>query len=326
MLLALFISLLAAIVPTLLYVLLFYWADRYEREPRWLAIVAFFWGALPAIIISLIAELAVGEPFIADPESLAGVVVSGSLVAPIVEELVKGAALVAIFWWKRQEFDGVLDGIVYGALVGFGFAMTENFFYFIGAFDEGGFGSLSVIIYLRAILFGLNHAFYTSLTGIGLGIARHKRSSIAQLLWIIVGLTASIFAHALHNLGASLASVTFISFGLSLFVAGSGLAITLLAIGLSWQHERNIISAELSPEVGRLLSQEEYGQLTGQWRRPARAKRLPTKERRQLLVEFANRRYRLRRNGYAQEPELVEELAVLQAQLATTYSPATQSP
>ena len=322
MALAIFLILFAAIVPNIIYVLLFYWADRYEREPRWLATVAFFWGAIPAIIISLVGELIIGEPFISTPDSLAGDVVSGSLVAPIVEEVVKGAALFAIFWWKRQEFDGVLDGIIYGALIGFGFAMTENIFYLIGSYSDGGFGSLSVIIFLRSIVFGLNHAFYTSLIGIGLGIARHKRSFLARALWAIVGLTAGIFAHAIHNLGASLASVNFASFALSLMVAGGGLAITLLAIGLSWQQERNIISAELAPEVGHLLSEEEYGQLVGHWRRPERAKRLPTKARRQLLVEYANRRYRLRRQGLEFEPELAQELADLQTQLALGHAPA----
>ena len=34
--LALWISLAAAILPTMIYVLVFYWADRYEREPLWL--------------------------------------------------------------------------------------------------------------------------------------------------------------------------------------------------------------------------------------------------------------------------------------------------
>src|SRR5690606_36116843 len=114
-----------------------------------------------------------------------------------------------------------------------GFAMTENLLYFIGAYGEGGFGSLTVIIYLRSIVFGLNHAFYTSLIGIGLGIARHKRSFLPRLLWASVGLASAIFAHALHNLGASLASVNVASFGLSLIVAGAGLAITLLVVGLS---------------------------------------------------------------------------------------------
>jgi RsiW-degrading membrane proteinase PrsW (M82 family) len=322
MLLAILISLFAAIVPTIFYVILFYWADRYEREPRWLAFVAFFWGALPAIILSLIGELLIGEPFVTTPDSLAGDVVSGSLVAPIVEEIFKGAALFAIFWWKRQEFDGVLDGIIYGALVGFGFAMTENLFYFLGAYFDGGFGSLSVIIYLRSILFGLNHAFYTSLIGIGIGIARHKRSFLARVLWCSVGLFAGIFAHAMHNLGASLASVNLATFLISLMVAGGGLAVILVAIGLSWQQERNVISAELMPEVGRLLSDEEFGQLTGKWRTPARTKRLPTAERRQLLVEYANRRYRRRIHGLEEEPELAQELSELESQLLSGYSAA----
>ena len=187
---------------------------------------------------------------------------------------------------------------------------------------EDGLGSLSLVIYLRSILFGLNHAFYTSLIGIGLGIARYKRSWLARWLWITVGLAAGIFAHALHNLGASLASVNVVSLGLSLTVAGAGLAITLLAIGLSWQQERNVIQAELAPEVGRLLSREEYGQLVGNWHPPARSKRLPTPSRRQMLVEYAYRRYRLRRNGLEQEPELAKELDTLQNQLATSYSAA----
>ncbi len=322
MILALGIILFAAIVPTLFYVLLFYWADRYEREPRWLAAVAFLWGAIPAIVISLIGELLIGEPFITETGTLAGDVVTGSLVAPIVEEVVKGMALFAIFWWKRQEFDGVLDGIVYGALIGFGFAMTENVFYFIGAYSEGGWGALSVLIYLRSILFGLNHAFYTSLIGIGIGIARNKRSFLARAMWCVVGLMAGIFAHALHNLGAALSSANFATFLISLFVASAGVAITLLAIGLSWQQERNIISAELAPEVGRLLSNEEFGQLTGQWRRPHRSQRLPTAERRQLLVEYANRSYRARRNGLTFEPEIAGELDDLEAQLAESYAVA----
>jgi RsiW-degrading membrane proteinase PrsW (M82 family) len=314
-LLALVISLIAAVLPTLIYSMLFYWADRYEREPRWLLWVSFLWGAVPAIVVSLIAELALGAPFVGDPSSLAGEVVEGAVVAPIVEELAKGFALLAIFWWRRQEFDGVLDGIVYGALVGFGFAMTENFLYFIGAYAEGGFGSLTVVIFLRSILFGLNHAFYTALIGIGLGMARHQRSRIQRAIWFAVGLSAGIFAHSLHNLGASLADVNFATFAINLVVGGAGLAIILLAIGLSWQHERNMIQAELAPEVGRLLTRAEYERLTGTWRTPIPPKRIANPGRRQLLVEYANRSYRLRRHGYHAEPELVEELAQLQALL-----------
>lgn len=316
MLLALLISLIAAVVPAILYVLLFYWADRYEREPLWLASVAFLWGAIPAIILSLIFELALGAPFVNAPGTLAEELVAGAVVAPIVEEIFKGAALLAIFFWKRQEFDGVLDGIVYGALIGFGFAMTENFFYFIGAFDQGGWGNLTVVIILRAVIFGLNHAFYTGLMGIGLGLARNSRNRLLRLFWIVAGLAAAILAHALHNFGAGITAVNLLGLGLSLLVAAAGFGLTLLAIGLSWQHERSVIRTELTPEIGFLLTREELHGLIDRWRHPHLARRGAPRKRQQLLVEFANRKRRLRLRGADREPELQRQLDDLRRQLA----------
>ncbi len=312
MLLAFIASLAAAIVPTLIYVLIFYWADRYEREPGWLSFVAFIWGAIPAIVISLIAEITVGTPFLQEPGTLASDLVEGAVIAPVVEEVVKGAALLWLFFRRRQEFDGVLDGVVYGALVGFGFAMTENFLYFIGAFMEGGWGGLSVLIYLRAIVFGLNHAFYTGLMGIGLGLARNARRPLARWGWILAGLVVAILAHALHNLGAGLTSVNALGFAISLMVAAGGLGLLLLTVGLAWQHERNVLHRELLGEVGTLLSADEFERLTGRWRRPVHAQQAA---RTRLLVEYANRQSRLRLLGEGREPGLTQEIEALRAQL-----------
>src|SRR5690606_32033414 len=122
----------------------------------WLVVVAFLWGAIPAIVASLVGEILIGSPMIEAPGSVAEAVVESALVAPLVEEFAKGLALYAIYRFLRREFDGVLDGLTYGALIGFGFAMTENFFYFVGAFTEGGFVDLSLLIFLRSIVFGLN--------------------------------------------------------------------------------------------------------------------------------------------------------------------------
>ena len=319
MLLALFISLVAAVVPTSVYVGLFYWADRYEREPLWLAAVAFIWGAIPAIVVSLIAELAIGAPFVGNLGTLAEQIVSGAVVAPIIEEVAKGLALLAIFYWKRQEFDGVLDGIMYGALVGFGFAMTENFFYFVGAYAEGGFGALSVLIFLRAAVFGLNHAFYTGLMGVGLGLARNRRH---QGPIILLGLVAAIFTHALHNFGAGITAVNAAGFGLSLIVAAMGLALALIAVGLSWQYEQSVLRAELLPDVGRLLTQQELDELTGRWRSPRRRTRSKgERHRRQLLVEYAFHKRRWARRGERGEPGLAHELGELAATLAPVAAP-----
>ena len=38
----LFLSILAAVLPTILYVGIIYWVDRYEKEPWWLLAAAFF--------------------------------------------------------------------------------------------------------------------------------------------------------------------------------------------------------------------------------------------------------------------------------------------
>ena len=60
--------------------------------------------------------------------------------APIVEEFAKGLGVFIIFVIARRAFDGPIDGIVYGGLVGAGFAFTENIQYFAISFIEGGRG------------------------------------------------------------------------------------------------------------------------------------------------------------------------------------------
>ncbi len=317
--LALSISLAAAIIPTIVYVLIFYWADRYEREPIWLITVAFLWGAVPAVIVSVVGEFVLGWQWIDAPDSVAGAVVSGAVIAPIVEEIAKAVALFLIFLVMRQEFDGVLDGVVYGALIGLGFAMTENFFYFIGAYDEGGYGQLTMVIFLRAALFGMNHAFYTGLTGIGLGLARTTRRQESRLLWIGFGLVAAIVTHSLHNLGASLAEVNLIGLGLSLMVAAAGILLMLVAILLSWRHERFCLRLELAEEIGILLSAADYEEITRRWNNPihkwgsvaqARARRMHD------LVELALKKNRLRNGAGGEGPALVQEITRLRVALA----------
>ena len=54
-----------------------------------------------------------------------------AVVAPFVEEFAKGLFVVAIVVLRRDQLHGVLDGIVYGALVGIGFAFTEDIFYYL---------------------------------------------------------------------------------------------------------------------------------------------------------------------------------------------------
>lgn len=315
MLSGLLISLFAAVIPMFVHTAIFYWADRFEREPGWLLFVAFLWGAIPAILASVIAELVLGIPLSSSAETLQGQVVESSIIAPVVEEFCKGFALWVIFIWKRHEFDGVLDGLLYGALIGFGFAMTEDFFYYIGAFDSGGIGNLSLVIFLRAILFGLNHGFYTGLTGIAFGIARNMRNGMLRFIIPWIGLGLAILAHALHNFGVTVASVNPLGLILSVVMALGSVGLLILVIALAWQHERKSIKTQLAEEIGSTLSTEEYEHLTNHWRRPSRTQDPQKANRIQLLVKLALQKDRLQLRGYEQEPELQQSIADLRTNL-----------
>ncbi|NOX62273.1 MAG: PrsW family intramembrane metalloprotease [Chloroflexi bacterium] len=308
--------LLATISPIAIYALAFYWADRHEREPGWLIAIAFFWGAAPAIIVSLIGELSLGPGLLGPTDSLAQTLYENAILAPLIEEAAKGAALYGIYRFFRHEFDGVMDGLTYGALIGFGFAMTENLFYFIDAYMTGGLIQLTGVYFLRTIVFGLNHALYTGLFGIGLGLARQSRSEIAARMWPWVGFGAAVFVHAVHNLGASLTAVSGFWLLLSLMMAATAACFVFIVHLLAAQQERVWIEKELADEVGVLLSESERRTLARK-----RGQRLPAKtdpnqaKRLKLLVELAFRKHRLRRLGERRDRNLAEQIERLRAEI-----------
>lgn len=315
---AFLISAVAAIVPTLIYVIMFYLADRYEREPLWLLGAAFLWGAVPAILVSVLGEMFLGARFVRAPGTAPAALLEGSFIVPIVEEVVKGSALFAIYWWVYDEFDNVLDGLIYGAMIGFGFAMTENFLYFFGAVGQGGYASLTTIVFLRAVLFGLNHAFYTGLTGIGLGLARLDPRPVARWLYPILGLLAAIAAHSLHNFGITLTSVNSANIWFSIALASLGLTLLVIVIGLTWQYEGRCLREELADEVGVTVSQEEYETLLQQRLRSPKRRDEHERRRLQLSAELALHKNRLRRMGSEREPNLLQEISQIRTELLAT--------
>ncbi len=72
--------------------------------------------------------------------------------APLVEELAKGIALILFFFWKKDEFDNVVDGVIYAAMVGLGFAMTENVSYYGFAYSLQSNGLGGTLLVPRGIL------------------------------------------------------------------------------------------------------------------------------------------------------------------------------
>jgi RsiW-degrading membrane proteinase PrsW (M82 family) len=256
---ALLVAIPLAFIPAFFFSWFIYWLDRYEKEPRWLLIATFFWGGFIAIIGALIGSLIMEVGFYAvlQDETLVDLA-GGSITAPFVEEFWKGLAVLAVVLIFRKEFDSILDGIVYGAIAGLGFAATENVLYFTSQYADGGWGAMFTNFGLRVGVLAWGHPFYTAFTGIGFAVARMNRNWLVKIIAPIIGYSLAVFAHSFHNTAM-------------VFVAGWGsFAMIVLLEWLGWlvflgfiiwmiRNEQGLLKKHLREEVasGR-LSEAQY--------------------------------------------------------------------
>jgi len=259
---ALLIGLVSATVPVPLYLALVLWIDRYEAEPAWMLATAFFWGALVAVFLAFLFNTASNIAVqLMTNDVRAGRTFAAVISAPIVEESAKAMILFIFFFWKKDEFDGVIDGIVYAAMAGLGFAMTENIQYYGKAVMEGGSGGLTFVFILRGALAPFSHPMFTSLTGIGLGLARQSRNTAVKLIAPVMGLLAAMSMHSIWNgsgalFGGLVWVLTYIVVMIPAFF------IMLVVIILALRREGQLVREYLVPDYqGGLLTQQEYNQL-----------------------------------------------------------------
>jgi RsiW-degrading membrane proteinase PrsW (M82 family) len=197
---AFILAVILGFVPMFGLAAVIYWLDRYEKEPKLLLGGVFTWGAIVAIIGALLLQIMLGQGVLMLTGSAAAEEIAGSsLFAPVTEEILKGAAVLLVFLFFRSEFDSILDGIVYAAVVALGFAATEDVLYYFSSALEDGVGGLALLFFLRFIVFGWQHAFFTAFIGIGLAITRLSLNPVIKVAAPIAGLGLSIFTHSLHN-------------------------------------------------------------------------------------------------------------------------------
>ncbi|MCE1254605.1 MAG: PrsW family intramembrane metalloprotease [Anaerolineae bacterium] len=202
---ALATSFLLGFIPLIFFAVIIYWLDRYEKEPVLLLGGVFIWGAVVAaagaFLINSFSDVSIAA--VSNSESLANFT-TDFMIAPVVEETLKGFAVFLVFLMFRSEFDSILDGIVYAAITALGFAATENVFYiYTYGFMQGGWEKLFLVAFLRDVVVGWQHPFYTAFIGIGLAYARLHRQSVIQLFAVLIGWSLSVFTHSMHNLLAS---------------------------------------------------------------------------------------------------------------------------
>jgi RsiW-degrading membrane proteinase PrsW (M82 family) len=243
-------------------VLLILFLDLYEREPISLMVGAFLWGAVVATSASGLANNGWGLVIegLTDPTFAARW--TPALTAPWVEETMKGLGVLMIYLIARGEMDDIMDGLVYGALVGLGFAIYEDVFYFIGVFG-GSIGGVLIGFFVRVIASGLyGHILWTGLTGIGIAYFTSRRGEAAfgRRLTVAIGLFAvGVFGHFLWNsplldLYPSQLSEPgdYIQIVLAALVKGIPMLVfVVLMIALARRREHRWLRHALASEVGR---------------------------------------------------------------------------
>ncbi len=264
---ALIVSLFFGFVPMFIFAAFVYWLDRYEKEPMALLGATFFWGVVIAAGGAFIINTAFGFGiYIFTGSEGAAEVGTTSIVAPIVEEILKGMAVAIVFFIFYKEFDSILDGIIYGGIVGLGFAATENVLYiYRNGYLEGGWSGLFLLAFIRVILVGWMHAFFTAFTGIGFAISRVNKNMFVKFIAPLAGLGVAISVHAFHNtFGGLIGGLEGLAAGT--FVDWIGWAIMLGFIIWMIAHERNIVKKQLQEEVyAGLISQAQYQKALSPW-------------------------------------------------------------
>lgn len=251
-------------VPMFLFAAFVNWLDRYEKEPKLLLGAAFLWGVVIAGGGAYILNTAFGIGIYALTGS-EGAAEFGttSIVAPIIEEGLKGLAVLIVFLMFRSEFDSVLDGLVYGAVTAMGFAALENVLYiYRNGYLESGWQGFWTLVVIRVILVGWMHPFFTSFTGIGLAIARMNRNTLVKLIAVLTGYAIAVTAHAFHNTFSGLIG-GFQGMLAGTFVDYMGYVAMLIFVIWMVTYERNLLRKNLREEVanGR-ISEKQYNTAT----------------------------------------------------------------
>lgn len=236
-----FVSLLLAALPAPLVFVFVRLTDRHEPEPPGLLALVFLYGATAAVFfagtLNVIGEGAVTAVLGPGVGEFFGLTVA----APVFEETLKGAALLMILLRRRTEFNGVIDGLVYGAVVGMGFAVSEDLFFYVEAMLEGA-DEFAATVVVRGVFSPFAHSLFTALTGIGLALALER----PQRPWLpaLGGLAGAMGLHALWNGSAFLGLLPILYFVVfvPMFVA------VLIVARRAMRWESRLIQRMLSPD------------------------------------------------------------------------------
>jgi len=291
-----------------------YFLDLYEREPVSILIAALLWGGIAATTLSMYVNTPLSElifKFTGDAEFTGNW--SAALTAPFVEEGFKALGIILLVSIARPELDDILDGFIWGAMVGIGFLLVEDVFYFVRAFAEtGSYDTLFGMFMIRIMGAGpYSHFLYTGLSGMGIAYyVTRTDQTWGRRLMIGIGLAAAgVGAHFFWNsplLVELLGDGGFV--GWAMFVTAKGLPMLIgliLVVRLARRREQKwfavfsqsfhddgaITEAELA-ELGGLRSRRRARKAAGRAKGPGAEKLKGQIQRQQISLAMVMSRFR----------------------------------
>ena len=217
---SLVITVLIAFIPSLVYLILIRYSEKYEREPWGSLGTTFLWGATMSVVIVIIVRgmflVTINEwyPDLASDKDKV-LLLAVVLITPFIAEIIKPVGL----YFINVDIDEAEDGLIYGASIGLGFAATENLIYGIFVVTTYGLELFIFTIFIRSISVVLLHASCTSITGYGISRATAKRHATGRLYAFPLFLLLAISTHSLFNYLAITQTGKYASYQYSLLVA-----------------------------------------------------------------------------------------------------------
>ncbi len=260
-----------------------YRLDEFEPEPASLIAVAVIWGGVVAVTFGAIANSHMNGFLQHLIPARTVDAWAAALTAPVNEELYKGLGLVLIYLMARREIDNVMDGLIYGAMIGLGFQVVENVQYFMVASAGRGGASSAVIssFFLRVVVSGLySHMLFSGFVGFGFAYFVTQRSRpLVRRTGVLIG--CSFLAWAAHFVWNSPWMESLMARGAYGFVGAlviKGLPFLILLSMLvifARKREKRVFGCLMRPEVGGpAVSKGEYYVLQSGHRRRKELRRI----------------------------------------------------
>jgi RsiW-degrading membrane proteinase PrsW (M82 family) len=191
-----FLLVLLSLIPGLFWMWWYYRQDKYNKEPfRLLAVV--FLVSIPLSLLVGLFEYGIDQAYrdsgkpISQSDNFPALIIFYLLVVSVSEEVSKFAATYLIAYHNRA-FDEEMDGIIYAAAAGLGFATFENLFFI---FDQG-----PVVLLLRGPLSTLGHVLFSAMWGASLGLSKFDQARGRAIRRVLLGLGLAIISHAIYDL------------------------------------------------------------------------------------------------------------------------------